>query len=342
MAYTYTNGMDIDDVSSGPRVTVREAGTDTVDFVLSSVDLALANSLRRVMLAEIPTVAIDLVDVRTNTSVLPDEMLAHRLGLVPLISKDCHTDMEYTRDCDCDGSCDRCTVILELQAKCQNQEKMLVFAKDLVVVGPRPSDQIGNTVMKDPQRNGPLIAKLRRGQELNLTCTAKKGIAKEHAKWAPTAAIGFEYDPTNRLRHTDYWYEDNAKDEWPVDERNATWETEATNTDAPFDPDAKPETFFFDVEGIGSLEPDQIVQQGIAVLQNKLAEIIKSLGGAGGDQNGDMGADEDGYEPAPADGGYTSYGQTNGLGGGQSTWGGGLGGATPYGATAYGQNGYGY
>ena len=293
------------------------------------------------ILAEIPTVAIDLVDVRKNTSVLPDEFLSHRLGLIPLLSKDCHKDMEYTRDCDCDGACEKCTVMLELQAKCDSQEKMLIFAKELFVIGQRPNDVVGNPVIKDPDQNGPLIAKLRRGQELSLLCTVKKGIAKEHAKWAPTAAVGFEYDPNNRLRHVDYWYEDNAKDEWPVDERNAAWETEETSGDAAFDPDAKPETFFFNVEGVGTLEPDQIVQQGIAVLQNKLAEIIKSLGGVG-DQNGDMGADEDAYEPAPADGGFTSYGQTNGLGGGQSAWGGGLGSTTPYGATAYGQNGYGY
>ena len=51
---------------SGPTVTVREAGKVNVDFSLRNVDLAFANSLRRVILAEIPTIAIDLIEVKTR------------------------------------------------------------------------------------------------------------------------------------------------------------------------------------------------------------------------------------------------------------------------------------
>ena len=220
---------------------------------------------------------------------------------------------------------------------------MMVFARDLVVTTRnRRNEVLGNPVIRDPNGNGPLIAKLRRGQELELNCIAKMGIAKEHSKWAPTAAIGFEYDPNNKLRHVDYWYENDAKDEWPVDERNAAWEGEDTGTmeGRDFDPDAVPGAFFFDVEGVGTLEPDQIVQQGIHVLQNKLANIIQALGGAGeaDGQNGAGGQSPDVYEPAPADGRYTSYG-ANGVGG-ATAYGG--GGQTPYGATPYGQSGYQY
>lgn len=296
------------------------------------------------MLAEIPTLAIDLVDISTNSSVLPDEFIAHRLGLIPLNSLNCSKALMYTRDCDvCDSNCDNCSVTLSLHVKCTRSETMMVFAKDLVVTTrDRRNEVLGNPVIRDPNGNGPLIAKLRRGQEIELTCIAKMGIAKEHAKWAPTAAIGFEYDPNNKLRHVDYWYENDAKEEWPIDEKNAAWEGEDTTTadGTGFDPDAVPGAFFFDVEGVGTLEPDQIVQQGIDVLQTKLAAIIRALGGAGeevdGGANGGGGQSPDNYEPAPADGGsYTTYGGQNGIGG-QTTYG---GGQTPYGATPYGQNG---
>ena len=286
----------------------------------------MANSLRRVMLAEIPTLSIDLVDIATNTSVLPDEFIAHRLGLIPLNSQGCE-DLEYTRDCpECETSCDNCSVMLRLHARCTGPETMLVFASHLVITREaRSNNKLGTPVVRDPQGHGPLIAKLRQGQEIELICTAKKGIAKEHAKWAPTSAIGFEYDPNNKLRHVDYWYENDAKEEWPVDEKNASWEGEETAADAAFDPDAVPSAFFFDIEGVGTLEPDQIVQQGIVVLQQKLAGIIDGLGGGSGDAgiNGG-GHSPDGYEPPAPDGAYSTY-QPNGM---ATSY----GSATPYGA----------
>jgi DNA-directed RNA polymerase II subunit RPB3 len=200
------------DDGNGIQITVRDVSDFHIDFVMRNCDLALANSLRRVMLAEIPTVAIDMVEIVNNTSVLPDEFLAHRLGLVPLSAS--HVDeMRYSRDCDCDNYCDRCSVILTLDAKCTTDENMHLYARDLVV-GMRPNEHVGTPVLREDEPKGVLLAKLRKGQELRVKCVAKKGIAKEHAKWAPTAAIGFEYDPNNRLKHTDYWYEEDAKTEW--------------------------------------------------------------------------------------------------------------------------------
>lgn len=158
----------------------------------------------------------------------------------------------------------------------------------------------------------------------------------------------------------DYWYEENAKDEWPVDERNATWESEDTAADAAFDPDATPGAFFFDVEGVGTLEPDQIVQEGIKVLQNKLAAIIQGLGGGaeqGQGQQVNGGGADDSAAATGAVGGATPFAQEGGFDGNQTTYGGyttggstayggggGGGGATSYGTPygAPGQNRYGY
>ena len=196
-----------------PISDTAQAGPNLVNFTLSNTDLAFANSLRRTILAEVPTMAIDLVEIETNTSVLADEFIAHRLGLIPLNSKQIE-DVLYTRDCDCDQYCENCSVTLEMRAKCTGDEIMKVYARDLVAAEPRPNEWVGNPVITDEQGHGPVICKLRKGQEVKMKCVAKKGIAKEHAKWAPTAAVGFEYDPYNKLRHLDYWYEEDPKTEW--------------------------------------------------------------------------------------------------------------------------------
>lgn len=225
---------------------------------------------------------------------------------------------------ECESYCDNCSVVLRLDAKCTGDDIMHIYARDLVIVSARKNEFVGNPVIGwGSEGKGCLIAKLRRGQEIRMKCVAKKGIAKEHAKWAPTAAVGFEYDPHNNLKHLDYWYENDAKAEWPVS-GNGTWETPADPSE-PFDFNAKPKSFYFNVETVGTMEPDVCFQTGVKVLQQKLAGIIGALQGDSGGANG---ADE--YAPrSPGrdDQGYTTPFNAPG---GQSSWG---GGGTSYGAT---------
>ncbi|KAF2460604.1 DNA-directed RNA polymerase [Lineolata rhizophorae] len=331
------DGLPVDAGDGGLQVTIREASDFVVDFILRGVDLAFANALRRVILAEVPTMAIDLVEVEANTSVLADEFICHRLGLIPLSSKNVD-EVLYTRDCDCEQYCESCSVTLTLNAKCTGSEVMKVYARDLIISGLRPNTFVGNPVITDPDGRGSLICKLRKNQELRMRCIAKKGIAKEHAKWAPTAAVGFEYDPHNRLRHLDYWYEEDPIKEWPVSQ-NAKWE-DPPQEGEPFNYDAEPDRFYFNVETVGGLEPDMVIQQGIKVLQQKLALVIAELT-AGDDRPAE---DPDAFGVQSPDG-AANYGMDGGFttsfgnGGAASAWG---GGQTPYGATPYGQSAQGW
>lgn len=121
-----------------------------------------------------------------------------------------------------------------------------------------------------------LICKIRKGQELKLRCVAKKvflhllctsisftrfcqGIAKEHAKWSPCSAVAFEYDPYNKLRHTSYWFESDARTEWPVSDNGK--EEEPPRDDQPFDFNAQPRQFYFEVETDGSLGPQEVIMK---------------------------------------------------------------------------------
>ncbi|KAI7055481.1 hypothetical protein KC352_g44570, partial [Hortaea werneckii] len=53
-------------------------------FSLIGVDASIANAFRRILISEVPTVAIEDVFMFDNTSIIQDEVLAHRLGLIPL------------------------------------------------------------------------------------------------------------------------------------------------------------------------------------------------------------------------------------------------------------------
>lgn len=66
--------------------SIRQLDSDSCEFVLSGTDPSIANALRRVMLVDVPTIAIDLVEIEANSTVLNDEFIAHRLGLIPIIS----------------------------------------------------------------------------------------------------------------------------------------------------------------------------------------------------------------------------------------------------------------
>ncbi|VAI93339.1 unnamed protein product [Triticum turgidum subsp. durum] len=164
-----------------PRVRIRELRDEYAKFELRDTDASVANALRRVMIAEVPTVAIDLVEIESNSSVLTDEFIAHRLGLIPLTSSAAMA-MRLSRDCDAcdgDGSCEYCSVEFHLAARATDSGQTLeVTAMDLRSTDPKvcPVDQ-------------------RRGQELRLRAIARKGIGKDHAKWSPAATVTFMYEP---------------------------------------------------------------------------------------------------------------------------------------------------
>jgi DNA-directed RNA polymerase II subunit RPB3 len=100
-----------------PKIKVISYSKYTIKFELYNTDLAVANALRRIMIAEVPTMAIDLVEIRENTSALHDEFIAHRLGLVPLFCPNIEA-FAYHEDCYCTSMCDKCTVKFKLYRVC--------------------------------------------------------------------------------------------------------------------------------------------------------------------------------------------------------------------------------
>lgn len=140
---------------------------------LKGVPLQYANALRRVCLNGVPVFAIEVVDIIENSSVLPDEGLAHRLGLVPI-----KTDLERFQEpanCSCGGEtgCSNCRVMLVLDSEESDSETITVLSESLK----SEDDDIVPVSEKIP------IVRLAPGQKIKVECFARLGRGTEHAKW---------------------------------------------------------------------------------------------------------------------------------------------------------------
>lgn len=99
-----------------PGIEILDLGKEHIKFTLNNADLSIANALRRIMLSEVPTMAIEFVKFNANTSCIHDEYIAHRLGLVPLYSSNVD-NFNYPYECGCTDGCPLCTVKFTLKIK---------------------------------------------------------------------------------------------------------------------------------------------------------------------------------------------------------------------------------
>lgn len=139
---------------------------------LKGVPLQYANALRRVCLNGVPVFAIDTVDIIENLSVLPDEGLAHRLGLIPLKTDLSRFNEPSKCDCQSETGCSNCKVMLVLDSG-DSDVTRTVLSNELS----SEDDSISPISDKIP------IVELAPGQRIKVECYARLGRGTEHAKW---------------------------------------------------------------------------------------------------------------------------------------------------------------
>lgn len=195
-----------------PKVEILDLRPHEIKFILSDTDTSVANTLRRIMIAEVPTLAIDLVEFKDNTTVLNDEYIAHRLGLIPIRYQpvdsmkggDCSDSFVSHRECMCYERCPRCSVEFELDVtyKVSGDDTdvlapLTVTSRDLISnhEAVMPAHFLSQDEQDEAQDEGVAIVKMGPGQKLKLKAVARMGISKEHAKWCPVAVATYRFWP---------------------------------------------------------------------------------------------------------------------------------------------------
>ena len=300
-----------------PRIKILSKSDEKIEFILSETNTAVANSLRRILLAEVPTLAIEDVEIEENSTALFDELIVHRLGFIPL-KCDLSTlgTFKFPNQCDCEEGqdvCTKCRVVftLDVGLSATSRSKLSVTSSDLKSSNLKvePITFISQDERNMAKEQGILICKIGPGQRLKLRCVAKKGIGKVHAKWQPVATAVFQHEPSvelNRVRLSQLNEEQKTKlvkccptKVFTMDKTTQQVKVEpgdhlkcvmcdecllfsdsvkTVQSDAPVVEIGRvPQRFYFTVETTGALKPEDIVLSGIRVLQQKLREVSEVL-----------------------------------------------------------------
>lgn len=268
------------------EVEILEERGDLLRFVLRDSSPAFANAIRRAVFADVPVMAIEDVIFVENTSVMYDEILAHRLGLVPL-----KTDLDayvLREECDCrsDLGCSKCTASFILEAEAEDAT-ITVQSGDL-----KPAAGIVPVSDRIP------IVKLAPRQKIRLEAYARLGRGYEHAKWQAASVAAYKYLPKITLRPenlsnpeevirscpTSVYGSENSRRIFVKNELSCTLCMACVETAIPSDErkgapikvEGDETAFLFQVESTGALPPRAILKEA-AVILSKKAQAMGTL-----------------------------------------------------------------
>lgn len=298
---------DIEKFKDNFEINISYISERTANFDLVHIDTSIANALRRIMIAEVPSVAAETVYIYNNTSVIQDEVLAHRIGLIPLkVNPDMLTCVDPNAE---EPFNDENTIVLTLDVTCSKVTQLPknstttevkeilkntnIYARDLKFE-PQGSQvdrfRTCPVVACDPDI---LIAKLRVGQEISLRAHCIVGLGSDHAKFSPVATASYRLMPVidiqkpisgeaaQRFAHCFpsgvIGISDNGE-AYVKDARKDTVSREVLRHEefnGKVKLGRKRDHFIFNVESTGAMSPAEIFFKSINVLKNK-AEYLRN------------------------------------------------------------------
>jgi len=257
------------------KIEVLHNKGNELNFVLKDSNPALANTLRRLIVSEVPTLAIEDINFLKNDSALYDEMVAHRLGLIPL-----KTDLksyELKETCSCKGEgCVKCQVNIKLSSK----GPCIVYSSEL---------HCEDSKIKPVYDNLP-ITKLINNQKLEFEAIAIMGNGKQHNKFSP-AFVHYKAVPiieiNDKCKLSGKCVEQCPKDILSIENNKLKIKNlydchlckacEDVCPNGAIKVTKNDKDFIFYMESHGQLTPKEILEEAIRIFDNKLDELTKHL-----------------------------------------------------------------
>ena len=216
----YNDAWNMKKFKNNFKIELVKLNKNEMEFDMVGIDASIANAFRRILIADVPSMAIEKVFVFNNTSIVQDEVLAHRLGLIPIFADPrCFNFPPETNEEDTtkrnlsdkeqlEANPD-IHLVFELKVKCTKNPKAptdavdpdMLYLDNKVTTKHMKWIPIGNQVAQfgaggiRPVFDDILIAKLRPGQELDLTMHCVKGVGCDHAKFSPVATASYRLLP---------------------------------------------------------------------------------------------------------------------------------------------------
>ena len=257
------------------RIEILNRTDSEINFVVRGITPGFANLLRRAMMMEVPTLAIEWVDFIKNDSALQDEILANRLGQIPLtFDKKAYNLPE---ECTCKGKgCSRCQVKLVLSKK----GPCMVYSGDLKS---RAKD------VKPVFDNIPIV-ELFEGEELEFEAIAQLGFGREHVKWQ-ASIVGYKNSPLVTIIPKDKNYEKYLK-LCPrghvfkvgnkivitgIDDCTLCQKYKEISKGDEVKVEDGEDIFVFNVESVSGWKAEEVVLEALDQLEKRLKEFKKKL-----------------------------------------------------------------
>lgn len=200
--------ISLSDFTDQLEINVISIKEEEMVFDVIGIEPSFANALRRIFISEIPTMAIEKVNIWQNTSVIPDEVLAHRMGLVPIKVDPKLFEYKSKNKDNSEKNCVqfnlKCTCKFKPEARNRTdipEEDESQYEHSSVLSSDMKWVPIGNQLQKlkntpiRPVYEDILIAKMRPGQEIEMELFCEKGTGRDHAKWSPVATAYYRLLP---------------------------------------------------------------------------------------------------------------------------------------------------